>query len=795
MHKTIHQLNKIFKFQSDIDQKIQTLIKESKQTIKSITLKQKNQISTGTHNIQKNFNDLLKIKNNYYELNKNLKEIVDLQNKFSKFIGHFDTIKNISIAHYNFEKVVEIKRKIENCEKDDLFNKFNHDTHKNIDGNDSIKDKYNNNLWNKYLTYLQIDEFRLELEYFLDTVDRETYLSLCKVAENLNKLCLSMEKNILEISSNYHSDFLSKIDIIKKIIQNEENRDLISQNCIKQNKNWHEIEIAKINPFYTKRRIIDLKRKISNTIVQSIQYRFNEITNDNNFSIDSLEFVFSDLLSLEKIARKCGFLSFLFFEYHANLKIILDEKKRDLETCEILGVLEFVRRYKDVLEDIQSRSNENDNDDNYKNYNENENNKDDNYKNDRNYNYKDDDDYIVNINDYKNNLIIDDNCSRNNEDSQNLSEIISEVLNKPLIDKEKEYIEKYIFKISEKLTEWIESITNSEIEKFLIREMKPDEDENKKYISSGFINLLQIIKEQLEPINFDKNIFKLVTTKIIILAENFRNQINRAMEKDLKPSYQLKSKPGYEEYTIMVGNSGLKLAQYANSLPECQNIEVKALGNIFVDILKKSNQCLKIFILKTCQPITDQIFTDHWYFNDFNRNNNNRYENNNQINNNQINNNQINNNTSSLIKRFAVTIDDFLNDYYISMSEYSFLTFLFELSAEISSLYIYQISRKRAKIKITCRSCLERDFKMLSNIFKKYGDNEILKNLNLIRRIGPLVESKSLDLFLNDLKIFRIEFPDLKKDFVKNLIKKRVDLDDDEKRNWIDGVKKVFRGE
>ncbi|KAG0418952.1 Exocyst complex component sec6, partial [Dictyocoela roeselum] len=360
--------------------------------------------------------------------------------------------------------------------------------------------------------------------------------------------------------------------------------------------------------------------------------------------------------------------------------------------------------------------------------------------------------------------------------------------------------------------EWVQAIVDSEIEKFYSRETAPDEDENKKYISPGFINLLQIIKEQLEPISFDKTIFKLVTTKIIILAENFRGQINGAMENDLKKSYQLKSKPGYEEYAIMFGNSGLKLAQYANSLPECQNIEVKALGNIFIDVLKKSNQCLTIFVLKTCQPITDQIFTDSWYFEELHNHNenysadgHNSYTTNtnpdghnsyttNTNPNNYANGNSHNNTPArtTLSKRFAVTIEDFLSDYFISMSEYSFVTFLYELASEIVGVYVRQLSRRRAKIRTNCRNCLLRDFRLLKMVFKKYGDDEIANNLNLIHRIGPIVEASSLDLFLTELRIFRADFPDLKKDFAKNLVKKRIDLEEGEKRVWIDGIKKVF---
>lgn len=339
---------------------------------------------------------------------------------------------------------------------------------------------------------------------------------------------------------------------------------------------------------------------------------------------------------------------------------------------------------------------------------------------------------------------------------------IADALGDRLLGHEAELLEKYTGTVQGKLKEWITNITRIEVDRFYARNEELPRDEEDKLISPGFISLLQIIRMQLEPIAFNRRIFARVTKTVVKHCEIFKESLVEAMDKDFRSSCEMTSGAGYEDFCIMFGNSGLKIAQYITSLPQCQDEEVRELGNVFIDILKASNTFLSDFIIYSCQPAIDKIFTAEWYDN-------------------------------KVTKVIIITLQDFLNDYRNTMSEYSFVTFIHELSNSITLAYMKQLGRKRAMITEECGRGLKSDYTRLYEVMSGYGDGEDVKTcLSPILKIIPLVGCKNDDLFIVELKTLKMVYPDIKRSFVKAIIKKRQDLAEDEKRRFIGRLKECF---
>jgi exocyst complex component 3 len=342
---------------------------------------------------------------------------------------------------------------------------------------------------------------------------------------------------------------------------------------------------------------------------------------------------------------------------------------------------------------------------------------------------------------------------------------VSESLGPKLIASESELLEKYSKTASAKLKEWIDNIATMEIDKFNSRDQELNFDEDRKLISPGFINLLQIIKLQLEPISFNKKIFLYITNTVRQHCEIFKEKIANELEKDFLPSCQNKSKAGYEDYCIMFGNSGLKLTQYIVSLPECQSAEVRDLGNIFTAILKSCNYYLSEFVIYTCNPAIQEIFTTEWYENE----------------------------TSKVL---LITLEDFLQDYHETMCDFSFVTFIYELCNCLVLAYVKRLSSKKIKLNSKSGAYLKRDYEKLVSLFTLYvKEADVAEALDPLLRMVPLLESSNEELFMVELKSLKISNPNIDRSMIQNIINKRSNMDESCKNNLLGKLNEVFSEE
>lgn len=337
------------------------------------------------------------------------------------------------------------------------------------------------------------------------------------------------------------------------------------------------------------------------------------------------------------------------------------------------------------------------------------------------------------------------------------------VVGERLIDDENEILKKYTASVTEKLKLWIENITISEVEKFRLRERSLNKDELGKLVSPGFINLMQIIKVQLDPVQKYPNILKFIIKILIEKCAMFKNAIINAIEHEYKLSYDSKGLSGFEDYCIMFGNSGFKIAKYFSSIDFCTNNEIRELQNIFINILKASNKALCDFVILTCKSVICKIFSAEW-------------------------------SEKKLIDVFIVTLDDFLFDYYKSMTDYSFNTFICDLCENIYLCYKNQLNSSNIVLNSNSSLIIKNDYEKIEKLFFKFTkETNFVHFLKPLLKFVPLLETKSGEIFILEVKSLLLLDKTIKKSFVENILERREDLQDSEKGFIKEKLNEIFK--
>ncbi|RVD91706.1 exocyst complex subunit SEC6 [Tubulinosema ratisbonensis] len=303
---------------------------------------------------------------------------------------------------------------------------------------------------------------------------------------------------------------------------------------------------------------------------------------------------------------------------------------------------------------------------------------------------------------------------------------------------------KYVNFSKEKIEEWMRNVNNSILN---ARNQPCPLDEHNKFICTYFITLLDLIRNQIEPVKFSKEIREKIENVIVEGVKNMVESVIDQLQSEFSSAVNLKSPPGYEEYVIMISNSSLKLAQFAND-----SLESKILSEIFVELMNSCNSLLSNFIIYTCKPILNLIFTDKWYERE---------------------------------KNIIPTVNDFLSDYKNRMNEYNFYNLGINLSIKLTDFYFSQIKRNRAKLYEDAKYHLKKDYLEIEELFYKYKLDIKMEKLRILK---DLLENEG-EAFFTEVCAVKDRIP---KETVLFIVRKRECFKDKEI-----GLKKVkdFYGE
>ncbi|KAI5181198.1 exocyst complex component 3 [Nematocida sp. AWRm80] len=309
--------------------------------------------------------------------------------------------------------------------------------------------------------------------------------------------------------------------------------------------------------------------------------------------------------------------------------------------------------------------------------------------------------------------------------------------------KEEELVNKYISAAKEKLSQWIFNLTKTECKRFRERKKAPDLDSSNKFISIGFMDLLHIIRQQLEPIYEHKQIFKEITKHVSECTEQFKDSLCHCIKEELSLILKDKAKNGFEEYLIAVGNCGLKFMDCLQSLSFYSHSQIQEICNVFYECFLCANDSLVSNIVYVIQPALKHLFTKTW-------------------------------SSEPVSDSIVATFKDYIQDYQSTMIEYSFTTFLITLLEEIPKIYISKSIKKHSYFPKEYIPLITTDRKKYTSLFSKYLSKEsISEALYPLDQFISIVNNPNASLILPEIQhILKSDKPVIKEIYTPETIKR-----------------------
>ncbi|KAI5143050.1 exocyst complex component 3 [Nematocida parisii] len=308
--------------------------------------------------------------------------------------------------------------------------------------------------------------------------------------------------------------------------------------------------------------------------------------------------------------------------------------------------------------------------------------------------------------------------------------------------REGDLVDKYISAAQEKLSEWIHNLANMESKRFQERKKAPDLDGDSKFISIGFMDLLHIIRQQLEPMHVHPGIFKRVSAHILKCVEEFREILMEAVITELDLVLKDKAHNGFEEYCIALSNSGLKFMDCLHTLPFYNDPNMQSISKVFYACMEQSNDALIRNILYVVSPATENIFTEKWISEPV---------------------------TQTIISTYA----DYLTDYKESMIDYTFTSFVSALLDSTIELYFDRLTKKRTVYRKEHLSIITMDRKKYREFFSKYlSKNSLKESLRRMDYFISITSSDNISLCTSEVKLYLKDFPDCSKEALIKILRK-----------------------
>ncbi|KAI5136020.1 exocyst complex component 3 [Nematocida ausubeli] len=308
--------------------------------------------------------------------------------------------------------------------------------------------------------------------------------------------------------------------------------------------------------------------------------------------------------------------------------------------------------------------------------------------------------------------------------------------------KEGALVDKYVHVAENKLSEWIGNLAKMESKRFRERKKAPDLDSDNKFISIGFMDLLHIIRQQLDPMYAHPVIFKRVSTHILQCVKKFKEVLMLAVVEELDLVLKDKAHNGFEEYCIALSNSGLKFMDCLHTLPFYNDPNIQSISEVFYDCMVASNDALIRNILFVVSPASECIFTEKWI-------------------------------SEPATQTIITTYNDYLSDYKESMIDYSFALFVTTLLNNTIDMYFDKLVKKRAVFRKEHLSIVATDRKRYREFFSNYlSKNALKETLKRMDYFISITSSDNISVCTSEVKLYLKEFPEEPKDRLIKVLRK-----------------------
>ncbi|KAH9385384.1 exocyst complex component 3, partial [Nematocida major] len=296
--------------------------------------------------------------------------------------------------------------------------------------------------------------------------------------------------------------------------------------------------------------------------------------------------------------------------------------------------------------------------------------------------------------------------------------------------REEEVANKYVKAAEEKLTEWIGNLAAAESTRFRERKKAPDLDSEGKFISIGFMDLLHIIRQQLEPIYTHPEIFRRLSQHILKCVRKFKETLSVAVLEELDLLLKDKAQNGFEEYCIALSNSGLKFMDCLHTLSFYSDSHVQAISEVFHECMVCASDALVQNILFVISPAVRNMYTRAW-------------------------------NSEPVTQSIVSTYADYLKDYRESMIDYAFTFFVSSLLGNTVEMYFERCTRKKALFLGEHLCIVGADRKRYRELFGQHLSKNSLKSI--LRKLDcfiAITSSDNVSICAAEVALYVKEYPE-----------------------------------
>ncbi|KND01143.1 SNARE-binding exocyst subunit SEC6 [Spizellomyces punctatus DAOM BR117] len=356
-------------------------------------------------------------------------------------------------------------------------------------------------------------------------------------------------------------------------------------------------------------------------------------------------------------------------------------------------------------------------------------------------------------------------------------DVSEELLEPRLLDgKEDQLTGDYVKLVRSKLAEWLSNILRTETVDFLERRHAPETDGSGNYLLTGSVIVFQMFNQQVDVVSSSSRgqlLFDVMQECCVTLDE-----FHKAWTRILDTEYQkfLDKSPdlaeGLPDYIVALANDCLRSSEFSESLLERTeplidgsfrpqlSQKIKDATDGFMKVSRRASQILVEIVIADLRPAVNLLHCQpQWYDQD-------------------------------LMRLVIGTLEDYCDDFHVTMAELLFNRFTTELMDRMVGCYIESLRNKNVKFRMPMATeKMRAELSQVIDFFTRYKTAKRVKAaFEVMEKIIGFVESSPKMAFLDFYSLWKA-YPDCPIEFFEWLLSKRDDLDKTQVREVMDACR------
>ncbi|KAI8910000.1 exocyst complex component Sec6-domain-containing protein [Powellomyces hirtus] len=352
-------------------------------------------------------------------------------------------------------------------------------------------------------------------------------------------------------------------------------------------------------------------------------------------------------------------------------------------------------------------------------------------------------------------------------------DVSEELLEPRLLDgREEQLTGEYVKLVRCKLAEWLSNILHTETVDFLQRRHEPETDGSGNYLLAGSVIVFQMFNQQVDLVSSSSRgeLLYDVVKECCRTLDEFHKAWTKIMDSEyhkfVDKDNQHHNKHGTElaeglpDYIVALANDCLRSSEFSEQLlqrtealmdaafrPQLAQL-IKEATDGFMKVSRRATQILVDIVVADLKPAWNFLHCQpQWYDQD-------------------------------IMRLIVGTLEDYCEDFKVTMAEYLFNRFMTDLMDRMVASYIESLHNKTVKFKMPgAPDKMRQDLASLTEFWGNYKTPKRVKAaFEVIEKLIAFVESNPRMAFLDFYSLWKV-YPDCPLEFFEWLLTRRDDLD------------------